>query len=116
MSYQQRISLQNSTGRLRYVRLEPWTRELLLAPDEKLELIAFGAQPTALRVVEASDTTVIFTEGCDRVRVVLDGVAYDHEHPDRVRIGVVPTRARDSTPDRPVRPRPEPMWDRELDG
>src|SRR4051794_28778785 len=106
----------NSTGQIRYVRIEPWARELLLAPDEKLELIASGIRPTALRVVEASDTTVIYTEGCDRVRVVLDGVAYDHELPDRERIRVVPSRGRVSAPDGPVRTGADLMWDRELDG
>ena len=115
MSYQQRMSLMNATGQPRYVRVEPWERELLLAPGEKLEMVATGLQ-TALRVVEATDTTVIYTEGCDRVRVILDGVTYDHEYPGRDRIGVVPTLAEAAVPTRPMGTGPEPMWDRDLDG
>jgi hypothetical protein len=90
---------------------------LLLTPGGVLEVVASGIGPTALRLLEMTDTTIIFTRGCDRVRVLLDGVEYTYGLlPDRVAIRVVPTAVVGATPARPEPRGPEPMWDRELDG
>jgi hypothetical protein len=101
-----KLCLQNATGRLRTVRLEPWARHFLLTPDEKLEITAgAGSGPPRLRVVEAGETTLIYTEECDQVRVIQDGITHD----------LLPVY--DAAPPA-ARPEPrsdDPMWDRDLD-
>ena len=78
MSCNLRLCFQNTTARLRTLRLEPWARHFLLGPDEKLEIIAITAGETAnFRMVEAMDTTLIYTEGCDKVRVIQDDTTHD---------------------------------------
>jgi hypothetical protein len=101
-----RLCIQNATGRLRTVRLEPWARHFLLTPDEKLDIAAgAGPGPPSLRVVEAGETTLIYTEGCNRVRVTQGGSTHDLRPVDEA----VPPAAR------PVPRSDDPMWDRDLD-
>jgi hypothetical protein len=72
------LFFQNATGRLRTIRLEPWARHFLLGPDEKLEIIASPTGKNAsFRMVEAIDTTLIYTENCDKVRVNQDDTIHD---------------------------------------
>jgi hypothetical protein len=72
------LFFQNATVRLRTIRLEPWARHFLLGPDEKLEIIARPTGANAsFRMVEALDSTLIYTEGCDNVRVIQDDTTHD---------------------------------------
>jgi hypothetical protein len=73
-----KLCFQNTTGRLRTIRLEPWARHFLLGPDEKLEIIARapGENPS-FRMVEANNSTLIYTEGSDRVCVIQDGTIHN---------------------------------------
>ena len=58
------LSIQNASGRLRIVMLEPGA-EFLLTVDEKLEVTARGGSAeVGLRLVESSNRTVVFVEGC----------------------------------------------------
>src|SRR3954449_2065749 len=101
MSCNLSLTIQNAAGQLRTVRFEPWAREFTTVPDEKLEVIVRVASGTpSLRVVEASNTTLIYTEECDSVDVVQDGITIDLAQAPPIQ----PARANDS-----------PMWDRELD-
>src|SRR5436309_3436888 len=72
------LSIQNASGRLRIVMLEPWGREFLLTVDEKLEVTARdGSAEAGLRLVESDNRTLVFVEGCSGVYVVKDGVTHD---------------------------------------
>jgi hypothetical protein len=78
MSCNLSLCFQNTTERLRTIRLEPWARHFLLGPDEKLEIMARATFADArFRMVEAIDTTLIYTEGCDKVRVIQDDTTHD---------------------------------------
>src|SRR4051812_42473996 len=76
MSRNLRMSVHNATGRPRAVRLEPWGREFPLDLDERLEVIARTGVAPSLRVFEANETTLIYTEGCDTICVVQDGILH----------------------------------------
>lgn len=106
MSCNLRLCFQNTTSRLRTIRLEPWARHFLLGPDEKLEIIAraTGENPS-FRMVEADNTTLIYTEGSDKVRVIQDGT--NHELLPAHEIEAVPVRSTHMTDDL--------MFDRALD-
>jgi hypothetical protein len=107
MSSTLRLSVQNATGRLRIVILEPWGRTFLLTFNEKLEVTArVGSGGPDLRVVESGNRTLIFAEGCHEVRVIKNGMTHDLE-------SVVEVTAPQSLPPRRV---DDPMWDRDLDG
>jgi hypothetical protein len=89
--------------------LEPWGREFVLAVDGKLEIDALpGPRGAGLRVVEADQLTLVFVEGCSRVRVIKDGVIHDVE-PEVIVEATVPRAL-------PARAPANPMWDRDLDG
>ena len=110
------LTIQNASGGLRIVRIEPSAHEFATVPDEKLEVIVRVESGTpSLRVVEASTTTLIYTEECDGVCVVQAGIAVDLARATPIR----PARAsHDFAPAWPIRPtrhRDNPMWDRELD-
>ncbi len=104
MSRNLRMSFHNATGRPRIVRLEPWGHEFSLDPDGSLEVIARTGTSPSLRVVEASETTLVYTEGCDTICVVQGGV-----------LRLLEPSGPDPTPIAPPR-EPDPMWDRDLDG
>jgi hypothetical protein len=100
------VCFQNATGRLRTVRLEPWARHFLVEPDEKLEMVARGSAETpSLRVIEAGDSTLIYTERCDRVCVTQGGVVHE----------LVPVYGPTDSLAQPSRRDDHPMWDRDLD-
>ena len=101
------MSFQNATGRMRALRLEPWARDFIMRQDEKVEL-TFRAEPGGLnfRVVEAGDTLLIYTEGCDQVWVIQGGITQE----------LLPAYAAAITP-APATPRGGlAMWDRDIDG
>ena len=106
MSCKLRLSFQNTTGRLRTIRLEPWARHFLLGPEERLEIIAIaiGENPS-FRIVEANDTTLIYTEGSDKVRVVQDGTAHD----------LLPVYENEAAPVRSTHATEDPMFDSYID-
>jgi hypothetical protein len=107
MSCNQMLGIHNATARLRTVRIEPWARHFLLGPDEKLEIIARATRRRSrFRIVEANDTTLIYTEGCDKVRVVQDGTTHD----------LLPVYAIDVETARSTRTTDNPMFDRYIDG
>jgi hypothetical protein len=107
MSHDLSLCFQNATGRLRTLRLEPWARHFILTPDEKVEVIA-RAKPggPSLRVVEASDATLIYTTGCDRVWVIQEGISHE----------LLPVYAVAAVSVRSARRDENPLWDRDLDG
>ena len=77
MSCSQSLGFHNATVRLRTIRIEPWARHFLLGPDEKLAIIARATgRHSSFRIVEANDTTLIYTEGCDDVCVLQDGTTH----------------------------------------
>ncbi|WP_406698043.1 hypothetical protein V5E97_04235 [Singulisphaera sp. Ch08] len=107
MSRDLTMCFRNATGKLRTIRLEPWDRHFLLAPNEKVEIVASGnSEFPSIRVVEASDTTLIFTEGCEEVRVTQDGTTQT----------LLPLFEAGVLPVRPARRDGDLMWDRDLDG
>lgn len=106
MSCNLRLSFQNTTGRLRTIRLEPWARHFLLGPDEKLKIIARATDDNAVfRMVEASDTTLIYTEECDRLCVIQDGMTHE----------LLPVYAIEAVPVGSAPMALDPMFDRDLD-
>jgi hypothetical protein len=106
MSCDQRLCFHNATARLRTIRIEPWARHYLLGPDEKLEIIARATERrSSFRIVEANDTTLIYTERCDNVRVVQDGISQDLLRDYEI----------DVEPVRPTLTSDNPMFDRDID-
>lgn len=88
------------------IRLEPWARHFLLGPDEKLKIIASATADNAVfRMVEASDTTLIYTDECDRLCVIQDGMTHE----------LLPVYAIETVPVRSAREADNPMFDRDLD-
>ena len=106
MSCDLRLRLQNSTGRVRTIRLEPWARHFLLGPGEKLEIVAttVGDSPS-FRMVEANETTLIYTEGPDRVSVFQDGITHE----------LLPVYEVDAAPAPPNHINSHPMFDNYID-
>src|SRR5437773_1841049 len=106
MSHDLSMCFQNATGRLRILRLEPWARHFLMTPDETVEVIVpAGPGMPSLRVVEASDTSLVYTKGCDRVWVVQDGITHE----------LLPVFAVAAVPVRPAHWDDDLIWDRDLD-
>jgi hypothetical protein len=106
MSCDLSLSFQNTTGRLRTIRLEPWARHFLLGTDEKLEIIVRAAfENPSFRVVEANNTTLIYTDISDEVRVIQDGFAHD----------LSPVYEIEALPVRPNHLYDEPMFDPDID-
>ena len=106
MSCDLNLSFQNATGRLRTLRLEPWARHFIMEPGEKIEVVArSGPAGPNLRVVEASDSLLVYTEGCDRIRVIQAGIAHDLQSAYEVTAAPLRLTYRDG----------HPMWDRDLD-
>jgi hypothetical protein len=106
MSCTLRLCLQNTTVRLRTIRLEPWARHFLLGPEEKLEIIARTAGENAsFRMVEAIDATLIYTEGCDKIRVIQDDTTHD----------LLPVYEIEVEPVRSMHRTDNPMFDPDLD-
>jgi hypothetical protein len=109
MSQTLSLSIQNAGARLRIVMLEPWGREYLLRLEEKLEIAAWaGSTGAGFRVVETDNRTLVFVEGCSRVRVIKEGVTHDLDHEVSPR-ELAPFLARTPGPR-------DPMWDRDFDG
>jgi hypothetical protein len=104
MSRNLRLSFHNASEAPRVVRIEPWGREFPIDLDERLEVIARTGTSPSLRVVEATSVTLVYTEGCDTLCVVQDGVLHVLEPPAAVAEAASPP---DSDAD--------PMWDRDLD-
>ena len=101
-----RLLFQNTTGRLRRIRLEPWARHFLLGADEKLAIVVHAAdEHPNFRMVEASDTTLVYTEGCDRVDVIQDDVIHE----------LLPVYDIEAMPARSTPMADNPMFDRDLD-
>jgi hypothetical protein len=106
MSCDLRLCFHNATELLRTIRLEPWARQFLLGPDERLEIIARATDDNpSLRIVEANETTLIYTEGSDEVRVVQDGTTHD----------LLPVHEIEAVPVRTTPRIEDPMFDRYLD-
>jgi hypothetical protein len=106
MSCNLRLLFQNTTGRLRIIRLEPWARHFLLGPDEKLAIIARAAdEHPSFRMVEATDTTLVYTEGCDRVHVIQDDMIHE----------LFPVYEIEAAPVQSAHLAENPMFDRDLD-
>ena len=106
MSCNLSLRFQNTTLRLRTIRLEPWARHFLLGPDEKLEIIARAVGENAsFRMVEAIDTTLIYTERCDKVRVIQDDITHD----------LLPVYEIEAEPVRSTHITDNPMFDRYID-
>jgi hypothetical protein len=101
-----KLCFQNTTGRLRTIRLEPWARHFLLGPDERLEIIAraIGENPR-FRMVEANNSTLIYTEGSDQVRVIQDGTTHD----------LLPVYEIEAEPVWPTHRNDDPMFDMYID-
>ena len=106
MSCNLRLCFQNTTVRLRTIRLEPWARHFLLGPDEKLEITARTVCDNAsFRMVEAIDATLIYTEGCDKLRVIQDDTTHD----------LLPVYEMEVEPVRSTHITDNPMFDPDLD-
>ena len=100
------ISVQNATGRLRTLRLEPWARHFVLTPDEKVDVVVqAGPETPGLRVVEATDSTLVYASDVDRAWVVQDGIRHE----------LLPVYESPAPPPRRARPREDPMWDPDVD-
>ncbi|HEY2155045.1 MAG TPA: hypothetical protein VGH33_05415 [Isosphaeraceae bacterium] len=104
MSRNVRISFHNASEAPRVVRLEPWGREFPIDVGEKLEIIARTGTSPSLRVVESSSATLVWTEGCDTLCVVQDGV-----------LNVLEPTVAVAEPAAPPYVDADPMWDRDLD-
>ena len=103
------LSIQNASERLRIVMLEPWGREFLLRVEEKLEITAWaGSAGAGLRLVESDNRTLVFVEGCSRVRVIKEGVTHDLDLESNP-WALAPQTATNGG-------HRDPMWDRDLDG
>src|SRR5262249_6121554 len=103
------LSIRNASGGSRIVVIEPWGREFALDVGEKLEVTARpGTGETAIRVVEADHSTLIFAPGCFEVCVIKDGVTHN-----LALEALVGTAAPQLLPTHGVL---DPMWDRDLDG
>jgi hypothetical protein len=106
MSCDLSLIFQNTTGRLRTIRLEPWARHFLLGADEKLEIIIRAAfENPSFRVVEANNATLIYTDVADEVRVIQDGFAQD----------LSPVYEIEAVPVRSTNLYDEPMFDADVD-
>jgi hypothetical protein len=106
MSCSQSLGFHNATVRLRTIRIEPWARHFLLGPDEKLAIIARATgRHSSFRIVEANDTTLIYTEGCDDVCVLQDGTTHH----------LLPVYEIDVEPSRSTHVNENPMFDSYID-
>ncbi|QDV32792.1 hypothetical protein [Tautonia plasticadhaerens] len=100
------LSFQNATVSLRTLRLEPWARHVILSPGEKVEVVAeAGPEGPGFRVVEAADSTLLYTSGCERAWVIQDGVSLELQ----------PTYDTLPLPARRPRAEDDPLWDPDLD-
>jgi hypothetical protein len=102
------LSIHNAAGRLRIVMLEPWGREFLLTLNQRIEIAARpGPEGAGLRMVESTNRTVVFVEGCSGVHVTHGGLIHDLDQEAIVRETerrVLPNRGS-----------ADPMWDWDLD-
>ena len=106
MSQHLTITVQNATARLRTLRLEPWARHFIMTPDEKVEVIVpEGPGRPSFRLVEADNTTLLYTSGCDRLWIIQDGITQE----------ILPVYAGATTPARAKPWGDDPMWDRDMD-
>jgi hypothetical protein len=78
-----------------------------MTPEEKVEIIARpGPGSQILRVVEASEASLIYTSGYERVLVIHDGITHE----------LLPVYASAMMPSPPARLDEDPLWDRDIDG